>query len=289
MWERVLMYLFILFIVLFIAMLWLMLYDTTRFTVQKLTLRDSRIRKPCRAVVLSDLHNKQYGKNNELLLAKIRECEPDFILIAGDMITAKPGKSFEKTLEFLKKLSEICPICYGNGNHEQRLKLYPGTYGDMAEKLAKAFEEIGIAPLVNESTLLEGYGIRVTGLEMDKRFYVRFRIPVMEDSYLRDTLGECKKEFYSVLLAHNPDYFPNYAAWGADLVLSGHVHGGIVRVPFWGKGVLSPNVRLFPRYDGGIFHKGESTMLVDRGLGEHTIPFRLFNPAELWVLCFEPL
>ena len=134
MWERVLMYLFILFIVLFIAMLWLMLYDTTRFTVQKLTLRDSRIRKSCRAVVLSDLHNKQYGKNNELLLAKIRECEPDFILIAGDMITAKPGKSFEKTLEFLKKLSEICPICYGNGNHEQRLKLYPGTYGDMAEK-----------------------------------------------------------------------------------------------------------------------------------------------------------
>ena len=84
-------------------------------------------------------------------------------------------------------------------------------------------------------------------------------------------------------------HFENYAKSGVDLVLSGHVHGGIVRVPFWGKGVLSPNVRLFPRYDGGIFHKGESTMLVDRGLGEHTIPFRLFNPAELWVLCFEPL
>lgn len=100
MWERVLMYLFILFIVLFIAMLWLMLYDTTRFTVQKLTLRDSRIRKTCRAVVLSDLHNKQYGKNNELLLAKIRECEPDFILIAGDMITPNRGRALKKLWRF---------------------------------------------------------------------------------------------------------------------------------------------------------------------------------------------
>lgn len=287
MWDMILVILSILFLILFIVILWFMLYDTTRFTVRKLTLQDSRIRKNCRAVVLSDLHNKQYGKNNELLLAKIRECEPDFILVAGDMITAKPKKSFLNTVEFLGRLSEICPIYYGNGNHEHRLKLYPKTYGKMAEELAEAFDGIGIAPLVNESILLEEYGIRVTGLEMDKRFYIRFRIPTMEDTYLNDVLGGCKKEFYSVLLAHNPDYFPNYAAWGADLVLSGHVHGGIVRVPFWGKGVVSPNVRLFPKYDGGIFHRGASTMLVDRGLGEHTIPFRLFNPAEVWVIDFE--
>lgn len=286
--EKSLGIVLIVFLVLIIAVLWIMVYDTTRFTVQKMTLRDGRIRKSSRAVVLSDLHNKQYGKNNELLLAGIRECSPDFVLIAGDMITAKPGRSFDRTVGFLKELKGICPVYYGNGNHEHRLKLYPKTYGDMAKRYAERLEEIGIEPLVNESILLEEYGIRVTGLEMDKRFYIRFRIPEMEENYLKDTLGACKKEDYSVLLAHNPDYFPNYAAWGADLVLSGHVHGGIVRVPFWGKGVLSPNVRLFPRYDGGIFYGENSVMLVDRGLGEHTIPFRLFNPAELWVIEFEP-
>lgn len=285
--EKSLGIILIVFLVLMIALLWLMVYDTTRFTVQKMTLHDGRIRKSCRAVVLSDLHNKQYGKNNELLLAGIRECSPDFILIAGDMITAKPGRNFDRTVGFLKELKEICPLYYGNGNHEHRLKLYPKTYGDMAKRYAERLEEIGIKPLVNESVLLEEYGIRVTGLEMDKRFYIRFRIPEMEENYLKDTLGACKKENYSVLLAHNPDFFPNYAAWGADLVLSGHVHGGIVRIPFWGKGVLSPNVRLFPRYDGGIFYLENSAMLVDRGLGEHTIPFRLFNPAELWIIEFE--
>jgi len=83
------------------------------------------------------------------------------------------------------------------------------------------------------------------------------------------------------LIAHDPDYFPKYADWGADLVLSGHVHGGMVRVPFWGKGVVSPNVRLFPKYDGGEFTIGKSRMLLSRGLGMHTIPIRLFNPGEI--------
>ena len=91
---------------------------------------------------------------------------------------------------------------------------------------------------------------------------------------------------YNILLMHNPDYFPNAAQWGTDLVLSGHVHGGIVRIPGW-KGVASPNIRFFPKYDGGKFEEGESVMILSRGLGVHTIPFRLFNPGELIVLDLE--
>ena len=75
---------------------------------------------------------------------------------------------------------------------------------------------------------------------------------------------------------------------GADLTVSGHVHGGIIRVPLWGKGVASPNIRLFPKYDGGLFFEKGKTMLLSRGLGIHTIPFRLFNPGELWVVDFKP-
>lgn len=275
-------------LILFIALLWVMIYDTTRFTVQKITLRDARIKKSCRAVLLSDLHNKKYGKDNELLIEKIKECKPDFILVAGDMMTAKPKRSMEPAISLLKEVTKICPVYFANGNHEHRIKLYPKTYGDMAQRWASALGEIDISPMVNEHRDLEEYGIRITGLELDRRFFVRLRIPEMEDDYMNNTLGKKDDSFYNVLLAHNPDYFPDYAAWGADLTLSGHVHGGIVRVPFWGKGVLSPNIRFFPKYDGGIFREGDATLLVDRGLGEHTIPFRLFNPAELWVLDFKP-
>ena len=99
--------------------------------------------------------------------------------------------------------------------------------------------------------------------------------------YLPGILGQPSEEYFNILIAHDPDYFPKYADWGADLVLSGHVHGGMVRVPFWGKGVVSPNVRLFPKYDGGEFTIGKSRMLLSRGLGMHTIPIRLFNPGEI--------
>ncbi len=109
----------------------------------------------------------------------------------------------------------------------------------------------------------------------------------MRDTYLTGVLGEPDKSVFTILLAHNPDYFPEYAAWGADLVLSGHVHGGVVRIPFWNKGVISPAVKLFPKYDGGLFEEGNSHMLLSRGLGCHTIPFRAFNPGDLIFLQFQ--
>ena len=100
-------------------------------------------------------------------------------------------------------------------------------------------------------------------------------------------MGNADERFYTVLLAHNPEYFSSYAEWGADLTLSGHVHGGVARVPIWGKGVISPGLKLFPKYDGGIFRKGQAVMVLSRGLGMHTIPIRLFHPGELWVVEFK--
>ena len=108
----------------------------------------------------------------------------------------------------------------------------------------------------------------------------------METSYLEEELGKPDEEKFTCLLAHHPDYFESYAAWGADVVFAGHVHGGMVRIPFW-RGVVSPGVRFFPKYDGGIFKEGEATMVLSRGLGMHTIPIRLFNPGELIVAEFH--
>lgn len=274
--------------VVFIIVVWIVLYDSNRFAVRRFRVSDRRIRRPVRAVVIADLHNKRYGKDNERLLEEIRAQKPDVILLAGDILTAKPGKSLEPAVAFLRELGREFPICYGNGNHEHRLNLYPRVYGDMGKRYAEALSEIGIEPLVNGHVLFREWGIAVYGAQIDRDFYRRFKIPPMEEGYLRELLGSPPEELYTVLLAHNPDYFPQYAGWGADLTLSGHVHGGVARVPFWGKGVISPGYRLFPKYDGGIFREGQAVMVLSRGLGMHTIPVRLFNPGELWVIDLEP-
>lgn len=274
--------------VLLLILIWVMLYDSNRFVIRSYSVKDKRIRKTCRGVVVADLHNKRFGKDNERLLAAIREQQPDFVFIAGDILTAKPRRSMEPALRFLRELAKDYPVYYGNGNHEYRLKLYPKTYGDMAQRYAEALEEIGIRPLVNSHVELPEFGIAVYGSEIDKLFYKRFKIREMKADYLPGILGQASESFYTVLLAHNPDYFPEYAAWGADLALSGHVHGGIARVPFWGKGVIAPTLRLFPKYDGGIFEENGAVMILSRGLGTHTIPIRVFNPGELWVVDFDP-
>lgn len=271
--------------IILIILLWIMLYDSNRFIVVQHVICDARIRKPFRAVVLADLHDKQFGRDNERLLEAIREQKPDMILIAGDIVTAGKGMKLEKAISVLKKLAAEYPIYYANGNHEHRMKLYPKVYGDMAKQYEKALQEIGIDRLVNSHVELGEYGVSIYGSEIDRKFYKRFRITEMEETYLEGLLGVKETGKYGILLAHNPDYLPHYARWGADLVLSGHVHGGMVRIPGW-RGVVSPAVRLFPRYDGGMFREGKCTMILSRGLGMHTIPIRLFNPGELIVLDF---
>ena len=131
----------------------------------------------------------------------------------------------------------------------------------------------------NETSCLDEK-VRVTGLEIDRSYYKRFTPKPMEEGYLNCTLGKADPQKLQILIAHNPDYFPDYARWGADIVLSGHIHGGVIRLPFLG-GVASPAIRFFPRYDGGRYQEGGSTMLLSKGLGMHTIPVRMFNPGEL--------
>lgn len=274
--------------IILLLLLWMMLYDSNRFVVVHHAFKDGRIRKPCRAVVLSDLHNKSYGKNNCRLLDSIRNEKPDMILIAGDILTAKPGASMDVAIDLIRILSEEYPVYYGNGNHEHRLKLYPKEYGDMAQRYETALKAAGVHLLVNSHELLGDTGIAVYGVEIEREYYRRFRVCPMEADYLNTLLGIPDASQYTILLAHNPDYFPEYAGWGADVSFSGHVHGGVVRIPFLKRGVVSPAIRLFPKYDGGLFTEGASHMVLSCGLGMHTIPVRLFNPGELIVVDFKP-
>ncbi len=274
--------------VLVLLILWVAIMDTNRFTVSKYTYNDNRIKKKFRAVILADLHNKKYGKDNIKLLSQIDALSPDMILIAGDMINGHVGEPVDDTVAFLAELAKKYPVYYGNGNHEMRLDLYREKYGDIYDDFCKAVKEAGIHLLVNERITLDEYGVTIIGSEINKKHYKRMGIVPMEEGELLNELGKPETESCNILLAHNPDFFEDYVSYGAELVFSGHVHGGIARIPFVKKGILSPNAHFFPKYYQGEYKKNNTTMIVSRGLGSHTIPIRLFNPGDLVVTDFEP-
>lgn len=270
-----------------IILLWISLYDTHHFTTTYRKFTDDRIKKACRFVMLSDLHGQQYGRDNEVLLKAIEAEKPDGILIAGDMFTAHKGFKTKQVEKLLNNLAKLCPVYYANGNHEKKLSLYgEKKYGNLALEYARILKESGVCHLVNGHTELSELGLCIYGLEIEHKYFKRGETPDMPKDYTEKLLGEAKTEFYNILLAHNPDYFENYATWGADLVLSGHVHGGIMRLPLLG-GVIAPSLKLFPKYDAGIFTEGKSTMVLGRGIGTHSPNVRFFNPGELIVLEFE--
>lgn len=239
----------------------------------------------CRIVFLSDLHGQTYGKENEKLLMAVQKEKPDYILIGGDMLVGKPERDFQEVAGFVRKLPAICPVYYANGNHEQRMKERPEKYKDMYVSYKKKLEEAGVHMLENSTAeVMAGHlPVRVTGLEIPKENYGRRAKRSLDKETICSLAGECASASYQILLAHNPCYMEAYFDWGADLILSGHLHGGIVRLPGIG-GVISTGFKLFPKFSGGIYRRGEQTAVVSRGIGTHTIPVRLFNPAEIVIL-----
>lgn len=280
----------ILLILLGMLVLWAicdMIYDIKTYRVTSYELTSSKIKKEFRFVVLSDLHNKKFGKNNDKLIAGIRQLHPDAVMVAGDMLTAAERDDISGTVHLLTTLAKDYPVYYGIGNHEEKLKRKTERYGSIYGDYMSALTKAGVRPLINEKRTLSEYGISVCGLQIGPKYFKRFRLPAMSREDLRGMIGVPERDHYQILIAHHPDYFPQYAEWGADLVLSGHNHGGIVRIPFLG-GMVSPRCILFPKYDGGRFERGSSTMLLSRGLGTHTLPVRVLNHAELLYVTCRP-
>ncbi|MCR4690849.1 MAG: metallophosphoesterase [Lachnospiraceae bacterium] len=261
--------------------------DCNRFVIVTYHIKTGVLKEPVKTVFVSDLHDKQYGPSNEKLLSAIDRIAPKLIFVGGDLLTAHPGNEVGKSLAFIRELTARGPVFYGSGNHEQRLKLYPETYGDMSRQLEEGLQEAGVIRLVNEEKAAEDLPLSISSVEIPRRFYKRGRLREMTKDDMTALLQPSEKEGrYRILLAHNPDYFDAYKKWGADLVLSGHIHGGLVRLPFLG-GVVSPRICFFPKYDGGRFDEDGKTMIVSRGLGFHTLPIRLFNPGELIEIILE--
>ncbi len=254
---------------------------------------DFNNKTPLNFILLADLHNSSFGKNNIKLIKKIDEIKPDFILIAGDMVIKNQLSMPSNAYTLLNNLSKRYKIYYGYGNHEQKLeelvidesptgiRLYNSWM-----KYKSALLEDGVIFLNNktlahqESSDKEDKNLRISGLTIDLKYFKPFKEEKLEENYLNNLIGHKDKSNFDIVIAHNPLYFPDYAKWGADLVVSGHVHGGIVRLPFL-KGIISPQVKLFPSYDGGEYSLANSKMILSRGLGSHSLMLRVFNKAEL--------
>lgn len=216
-----------------------------------------------RIVQISDLHNAKFGKNNQKLVDRIRECAPDMIVLTGDLVDSN-HTNVDRVVQFVDEIVKICPVYYVTGNHEYWLE--KSEYDELMDGLVSA----GVVILDNQVVEIS-------------RGDAKFRLVGLDDRSLADGTLEAllsdEKEL-TVVLAHEPQYFARYAGTGVDLVLSGHAHGGQFRLPFVG-GIVAPDQGFLPEYTAGEYYMNGTEMIVSRGLGNSVIPVRLFNYPEI--------
>ena len=222
---------------------------------------------------VSDLHNAVFGRKNERLLSLIRAAEPDIIAITGDLIDSR-HTDIDSAMAFVEAAAEIAPVYYVTGNHESRL-----DFDEIEPRLIAA----GARVLRNEAEDIGRGGERIRLAGIDDPSFIRTGGTAEERAAAElEQLGDGGGTF-TVLLAHRPELVEVYAEYGAGLVLSGHAHGGQVRLPLLG-GLYAPGQGLLPEYDSGLFSLGETQMVVSRGLGNSVAPLRVNNRPELVIV-----
>ncbi len=242
---------------------------------------------PARIVCIADLHGKQYGSGNRRLLAKIAAQEPDAVFVVGDMVG--PDASEEdagELLEFLNDLQEIAPVYLSNGNHEQEYT--EATGDDLLGRIADA----GVT-VVDDSyvdTVIAGNVLRIGGT-MD--YLCGYGLAEGETSPLLDMMDDYNDtDAPKILLAHMPFSAllnGGYANWDIDLIVSGHTHGGLIRIPFVGGLYAPPWEEWWPTYDMGYFDlAGNTQMVITSGLAGYEYVPRIFNLPEICVITLSP-
>jgi predicted MPP superfamily phosphohydrolase len=229
--------------------------------------------------LLSDLHGRRLGRQNRRLVRTIDAHTPDLVIMAGDMIDGD-GKN-QTLFGLVEALADRYPLYYTQGNHEQRL------HGANWHKLQQSLKQRGVQLLDNAHIPIPEANVRLYGA-WSEQIYQRDPGPSGDDRLfstrdLTALIGSSDPDVYNILTIHTPAFFQVYADWGADLTLCGHMHGGMIRLPFFG-GLLSPYRRFFPTYDAGIYTHDGRCMVVSRGLGNGKVGFRILSRPELVII-----
>lgn len=227
-------------------------------------------------VQLSDLHNQEFGNENERLVKKINKIQPDMIVITGDMLTntREISNNGDVLIKLLENLNKEYPIYYVTGEHEEGLYYEDRNKYQIEgtkENYEKKLSNLGVTVLNDERTTITRQDAKINVYGLKEHLTGEIQI--------EKRLGKPNEEEVNILLSHRPVYFDEYTDWGADLIFSGDTHGGMIRLPIIG-GVLSAE-GFFPEYDGGLFNKENSIMVVSRGLGNNPIPLRINNRPEI--------
>lgn len=219
---------------------------------------------------ISDLHCSYFGEHHEKLIEKIQDFEPDIIVLTGDIIDYK-NRDFDCVEELLKGIVNIAPCYCVFGNHEY-------VDYEVLSTMHSLMQQYGITEFENEGTTItkDGENINLFGLKYTGSYSEDLSI----EEILKLKLPKADEDTFSILLNHTGNQFDPISEYGYELVLSGHTHGGIIRLPFVG-GILSNDRSFFPKYDGGLFEKNGSTMILSRGLGESNPIPRFYNRREL--------
>ena len=244
--------------------------------VERLTFSSSRLPEGfdgCTVVVLADLHGAVFGEDNQRLLETVSNQAPDVILLAGDLLDRFRETPHSYAVDLGRRLAAIAPTYFVTGNHEWALPDVPA--------LKEALTEAGVTVLDNRFVTLERGGdqILLAGVD-DPNGYADQKTP----EELAEEVHAAWGDGFWLLLAHRNNLFaPRYSRLGADLVISGHGHGGMIRLPFT-DGLISVERTLFPSYTAGFYEENSSTAFISRGLGNSGPSFRLFNRPEVAVL-----
>jgi predicted MPP superfamily phosphohydrolase len=231
---------------------------------------------------ISDLHNKEFGKNQKKLISLTKELNPDIIVVTGDLIDSRRTTidNMHIALSYMKSATDIAPVYYVSGNHEERSNLY--------NDLKIALEECGVINIGNthKNIELNGDSISLLGLaDISSNSIISSKYntsPLGFDEILGNLKTESNNKF-TILLSHRPELIKLYSKENIDLVFSGHAHGGQIRLPFLG-GLIAPNQGFFPKYTNGIHKLNSTSLVISRGLGNSLAPQRLFNRPEVVVV-----
>ena len=217
-----------------------------------------------RIVQVSDLHNRELGKGNCMLLSLIEAQLPDLIVITGDLMDSY-HTDLDRALAFARRVSAIAPCYFVTGNHEHRLS------ADRLKGFLEGLDKAGVCVLRNEAVLLGlGQGFRLIGVDCQQG---------RTDTLTKLMEGRDPAEL-NILLSHKPHYAKNYEDAGVDLVFTGHAHGGQWRLPGVG-GLFAPGQGPLPKYTAGMYRLGKTVMCVSRGLANSSFPLRIENKPEL--------
>lgn len=228
-----------------------------------------------RIAQVADLHNTEFGDHNEALLNLLAECEPDIIVFTGDQADSRKT-DLDVVVEFAKQALLIAPCYLVTGNHE-------GSIPETSE-LNTTLKELGVTVLEDEMVTLHSAGDTLSLIGVDDPTRKNRFLEIGQQAAMDEALASLcpTAEGYSILLSHRPEYLELYAKYGVDLVLSGHAHGGQLRIA--GQGIFDPHQGLFPKYDAGLYTMENTTLVLSRGLGNSVFPWRINNPPELVVV-----